>query len=199
MITKPILFDMDIRNIFNNHKRSEWEEIFLDKCDIEIDPNDNHIIVKNYTESEDQTLVDNDLSFTLDELHCTRYPYNYGDIITHKELGGCYVIYDLPLFDERVDLSSYSDPGYEILYNIQHYKIQGYYSSQNEIAGYNLESYCGEKAISLGDRYCKWDNFEYFLLSTKSVFDLPKDNMLWKFILDYMTLEELQKRCERGV
>ena len=81
---------ISIYDIINKHPKSEWENLIKENFD--------YIEDKTYIYNQSDALH---LRFTFDDLKLKRFPFEVGDKVRLKDVGGEYTIVHLPWLDER--------------------------------------------------------------------------------------------------
>ena len=145
---------IDIRDIFINNPRYLWKDLIL-SFDHKINKDNNHIILENVINSISEKPDDLELSFTEEELD-GKFPFYIGDIVTHINIGGKFIITDLPTLDISKDFGGDEFADYIISYP-QYYDVIGYLNN-GSLAGTELNPDYNGKDLSPEE--CYWKNWK---------------------------------------
>ena len=141
----------EIENIFDNYDRSEWINIIKS---LDYQEKDGQIMITLNNEKEY-------IHSSLEELSMDTFPFEIGDIVTHKSLGGEFIIYDYPILDKRKDISYYTKNkcfGLYVANDPLFYKVDGYINGNPY--GFELtRDINGIEATSLYEDDCYWKNW----------------------------------------
>lgn len=164
----------EIEDIFNNYNRSEWIDIIKS---LDYQEKDNNIII-TLENGEKETICS-----SLEELAMDTFPFEIGDVVTHKTLGGEFVIYDYPILDKRKDISFYKTNkcyGLYIANDPLFYKVDGYIDGKPY--GFELVTDInGKEATALYEDDCYWRNW----IKIGNISEYDKDNIFHKILNNY--------------
>ncbi len=176
---KEILSEEEICKIFDNNYKSDWLEIMNKK-----------LIYKEIKNKKAFPYIDilnsNYITYniSLEEISILKFPYNIGDIVTHKIIGGKFVIYNLPSTDIRRLIDENHKISFLINWEAQCYYVDGFLDN-GKVAGTWLESNMFAKdgdVEQLTDGECHWKNW----IKIGNIFeDKDCDNRFKEIILDY--------------